>query len=162
VRLCGAEAKIQGGGRGRAIRAAPSAPIRILRSMDVPHLPPAVAEELMSRGVIAGKSALPAFLAVEAWARERTAAAETEAAARLQEAQGEAERVRSEGERALREAVLEGEREALRDVETRSRDRVSQARRALEAWIQAGEQTAQESVPDALALLCGDAGGGGD
>jgi len=113
--------------------------------MDAPRLPP----------VVAGRSALPAFLAVEAWARERSAGAEARAAAHLAASEAEAKRLHEEGERALEQAVLDGEHEALRDVETRQRDRVSTARRAVEAWIQAAETASERAVSDALALLTG-------
>ena len=104
--------------------------------MDAPALPP----------VIAGRSALPAFLAVEAWARERAATAREEAEKQLADGQAKAAAVKSDGERSLREAVLEGEREALRDVESQARDRISEARRALEAWIQASEEASESAV----------------
>ena len=113
--------------------------------MDAPALPP----------VIAGRSALPAFLAIEAWARERAADARAEAGTRLEESQAAAERVRTEGEQTLREAVLQGEREALREVESRARDRISAARRSTEAWIQASETASEQAVARAVDLICG-------
>lgn len=114
--------------------------------MDEPRLPPAVA----------GRSALPTFLAVEAWAREKTAAARTEAEVLRSEAAAEAARIKAEGEAALQEAVLEGEREALRDVESRTRDAISAARVEVESWINRAEESAREALDDALALLCGE------
>ena len=113
--------------------------------MDAPALPP----------VIAGRSALPAFLTIEAWARERAAAARQEAETSLTEGQAKAAAVQRAGEAALREAVLEGEREALREVESRARDRISEARRAMEAWIQASEQASESAVARAVDLICG-------
>jgi vacuolar-type H+-ATPase subunit H len=112
--------------------------------MDAPRLPP----------VVAGRSALPAFLEVEAWARERTARARSEAADRLEAARADAERVRREGEAALQEVVLEGEHEALRDVQGRARDRVSEARKQVRAWIDEAERAAQEALGAALDVLC--------
>ncbi|MDF1701758.1 MAG: hypothetical protein P1V36_11435 [Planctomycetota bacterium] len=114
--------------------------------MDEPRLPPAVA----------GRSALPTFLAVEAWARQKTAAAHEQARLHLEEAQAEAERVRTTGEDALKEAVLEGEREALRDVESRTRDRISAARTEVTSWINRSEEAAQQALDEAMAILCGE------
>ena len=121
----------------------PSEWASILRAMDAPRLPP----------VVAGRSALPAFLAVEAWAREKTAGALAAADEQRAAAEAEAARIRSEGEEALKQAVLDGEHEALRDVETRQRDKVSQARRAVEAWIQAAEEASSRAVTAALDLV---------
>ena len=118
--------------------------------MDEPRLPPAVA----------GRSALPTFLAVEAWAREKTATARRETETLLQEAQADAARIRSEGEAALKEAVLEGEREALRDVESRTRDAISAARVEVESWINRAEEAARASVEQAMDILCGEARSG--
>ena len=115
--------------------------------MDEPRLPPAVA----------GRSALPTFLAVEAWARGKTADARDAAEAIRTEADAEAERIRTEGEAALQEAVLEGEREALRDVESRTRDAVSAARVEVESWINRAEEAARKAVDEAMAILCGEA-----
>jgi hypothetical protein len=115
--------------------------------MDVPRLPP----------VVAGRSALPAFLEVEAWARRRVAVAHEAADALLREARAEAERVRSAGEAAVREAVVQGERDALRDVESRARDRVSAARRGVAAWVEAAEEASVRAVDEALDRICGGA-----
>lgn len=113
--------------------------------MDEPRLPPAVA----------GRSALPTFLAVEAWAREKTASARDAAQTLREEAEADAARIRSEGEAALTEAVLEGEREALRDVESRTRDAISAARVEVETWINRAEEAAREAVEEAMDILCG-------
>ncbi len=113
--------------------------------MDPPSLPP----------VTAGRSALPAFLPLETWARKRTAAARQAAEDRLVSAQAEGERIRSEGEAALRDAVLTGEREALREVDDRARDRTSEARRAVNAWIEAAEQDVAALLDDAVDRICG-------
>ncbi|MDA1196298.1 MAG: hypothetical protein O2894_14105 [Planctomycetota bacterium] len=112
--------------------------------MDAPRLPPAVA----------GRSALPAFLPVEAWARERTASARESAAAQLAAARAEAELVRTDGEAALRQAVLDGEHEALRDVESSTRDRVSRARAEVNTWINRAEESARAAIAAAVDLLC--------
>lgn len=114
--------------------------------MDAPRLPPAVA----------GRSALPTFLAVEAWARARTAEARTRAGEELAEAQAEATRIRADGEDALKQAVLDGEHEALREVESRTRDRVSAARCEVTSWINRAEESAQAAVDEAMAILCGE------
>jgi hypothetical protein len=112
--------------------------------MDDPRLPPAVA----------GRSALPTFLAVESWAREKTTDARERAKGHRAQAEAEAERIRSEGEAALTQAVLDGETEALRDVESRTRDRISAARSEITSWINRAEEAAQTSMPDALEILC--------
>ena len=117
--------------------------------MDEPRLPPAVA----------GRSALPSFLAVEGWAREKTAAARESAETLRAEAQAEAARIKREGEEALKQAVLDGEREALRDVESRTRDAVSAARVEVESWINRAEEAARATIDDALAILCGETPG---
>ncbi len=106
---------------------------------------------------MAGKSALPAFLVIEAWARQTTAAAETAAAERLEEAQAKAEQVKVEGEQALRQAVLDAEKEALRGVETNARNRVSDARIALNRWIDAAEESVDAVLDEAVAKIVGDA-----
>lgn len=113
--------------------------------MDEPRLPPAVA----------GRSALPAFLAVEAWAEEKTAAARDEADALRAEAHAEAARIRREGEAALKQAVLDGESDALRDVESRTRDAISAARIEVSSWINRAEEASRAAVDEALELLCG-------
>ncbi len=116
--------------------------------MDAPRLPP----------VVAGRSALPAFLAVEAWAREKSAGAREAAEATRADAEADAARIRREGDEALKQAVVDGEREALRDVESQQRDKVSEARRAVEAWIGTAEEAAERAIPGALDLLCTDGG----
>lgn len=113
--------------------------------MDPPPLPP----------VVAGRSALPAFLAVEAWAGEQTAASRAVAKRTLEDARAEAERIREEGETSLREAVLEGEREALREVESTARDRTSAMRHAVDAWVESGEAQAEGLLAEALTIICG-------
>jgi hypothetical protein len=113
--------------------------------MDEPRLPP----------VVAGRSALPAFLTIEDWATAKTAAARAAAEAEVAAADVEAARIRSEGEDALKQAVLAGEHDALRDVETQQRDKVSDARRAVEAWIRHAEEASTRAVTDALDLLMG-------
>ena len=120
--------------------------------MDQPTLPP----------VVAGRSALPAFLAIEAWARAQTAAAEAAAEDLLGDARAEAERVRREGEQALREAVVAAERDALRAVESRARDRVSASRHAVTRWIESAEEEATRQLDEALARICGLERGSGD
>jgi len=112
--------------------------------MDEPRLPPAVA----------GRSALPTFLVVESWAREKTAAARERALTQRADAEAEAAQVRHDGEEALKQAVLDGEAEALRDVESRTRDRISTARSEITSWINRAEEAAQGSIGEALGLLC--------
>ena len=114
--------------------------------MDVPQVPPQ--ED--------GESALAAFLPVEAQAREHVARAQTAAQAALDAAKAEAKRIRDEGEAALQETLLDAEREALRDAEDKARDRVSEARRRLHAWVDAGEQQALAAVAEAVRRICGE------
>ncbi len=114
--------------------------------MTRPNLPP----------VTPGRSALPAFLAVEAWARERLQGAQGDAQARLAAARAEAKRIREEGEQKLRDIVIEGEREALRQVEAAGVDAVSEARLAVRRWIDDAESRMDELLVAAMALLCGE------
>jgi len=113
--------------------------------MDVPELPP----------VMAGRSALAAFLPLEAWARGQAAAARAQAKARVTQARAEAEAIRSGGEKELQEAALQGEREAVGEVKDRARERISAARRAVDAWINESEGTIEEALARALELICG-------
>lgn len=115
----------------------------ILPFVDLPALP----------AVVAGRSALPAFLAIEAHIQERLQGADAAAVRRVQEAEEEAASIRTRGETALREAVLAGEREAMREVEDRARDRVSTARRSVQRWVDEAEHAALEAVEEAVTLL---------
>lgn len=103
--------------------------------------------------VVPGRSALPAFLAVEAAMRERLDASRAEAEARLTAAHEKAAEIERLGREQLRETVIEGEAEAVRDVEQRAVDRVSEARRLVDAWIRQCEERMPDIVATALAEL---------
>lgn len=110
---------------------------------DRPDLPP----------VAPGRSALPAFLAVEAFMEQRLAGARAEAEARLEAARAHARAVEETGRERLRQAVVDAEADALREVESRAVDRVSEARRAVEAWITRSEAMLDDIVAEAVARL---------
>lgn len=115
----------------------------MLRFVDRPLLPP----------LTPGQSALPAFLAIEAWADERLSAERADAARRLDDARQQAERIRVETEARLRQAVLDGEREASRTAADRARDRLSAARQGVQRWIERAEQETEGLTREALSRL---------
>jgi DNA anti-recombination protein RmuC len=117
----------------------------MLAAVERPSLPP----------VIAGRSALPAFLGIERWAEARVAAERGAAARDLKQARAEAEARRAEGEAALAEEVLAGEAEALREVEERARARVAEAHRALARWTQSQEDRLDALLADVLERVAG-------
>jgi hypothetical protein len=104
-----------------------------------------------------GRSALPALRPVEDWIRAEAAEAAARAEATLAAARAEAERIRREGEERLKGAVLEGQREALRTVADRARDRVSEARRDVAAWVEASERHVIALVAAGVARVVGTA-----
>ncbi len=114
--------------------------------MTRPDLPP----------VTPGRSALPAFLELEAWARAQLQGAREASQQRLEEASAQARRIRAEGEERLREVVIAGEQEALREVEAAGRDAVSEARLAVNRWIEGAESRMDELLVRAMTLLCGE------
>lgn len=103
--------------------------------------------------VVPGRSALPAFLAVEAEMRVRLAAAREAAEARLEAAKEKAAEVERMGKDELRQAVVDAEQDAIRDVEQRAIDRVSEARRLVEDWVRRCEASIDDIVAEALAQL---------
>jgi len=104
----------------------------------------------------AGRSALPSFVALEAWADARLEQARVEANAHLDQAREQAERLRREGEERLREVVVSAEREARRLSEDRARDLVSAERVRAARWAAAAESESEPRVEEALRLLCGE------
>jgi len=114
--------------------------------MTRPDLPP----------VVPGRSALPAFLGLETWAREQLQDARDAAQKRLGDARLEAQTIRSEGEQKLRDVVIEGEKQALREVESAGTDAVSDARLAVNRWVEGAESRMDELLVLAMALLCGE------
>jgi V/A-type H+-transporting ATPase subunit G/H len=100
-----------------------------------------------------GRSALPAFRPVEEALARAVEDARQEGEARVAEARSEAERVRRQGEERLKEAVHEGQQEALREVEDRSRDRVGDARREVSRLVDEAEGRIQPLVEQAVRLL---------
>ena len=117
----------------------------ILPAVERPPLPP----------VIAGRSALPAFLGIERHAEARVAAERGAAVRELEAARAQAQARVREAEAALAEEVLAGEAEALRDVEARTRARVAEAHRALAAWTDAQERRLEDLLARALQRIAG-------
>ena len=107
----------------------------------------------MLPSVAPGRSALPAFLALEARLRERAADEEVRAASVIEEAEGEAARLRAQGEERLQQVVLDAERQATREAEAKARDRISEVRVRTQRWIEAAERAAQSAVDDAVRRL---------
>jgi hypothetical protein len=101
----------------------------------------------------AGRSALPAFVALEAWADERLAEARADAAEHVAQARAQAERLRTDGEAKLRETVVRAEREARRTSEDHARDLLSAERIRAARWAEAAEAEAEARVEEALGLL---------
>ena len=103
-----------------------------------------------------GRSALLAFLDVERGLREETAREEARAAQVLEAAEAEATRLKEACEQGLKQRVLDAERQSLRAVEARTRDRVSEARAGVQRWIDEAEGRAADAVVEALELLTRD------
>ncbi len=83
----------------------------------------------------------------------RLAAARTDADVRLAAAREAVTTLEAEGREALRQSVIDGEAEALRDVESRAVDRVSDARANVEAWIGSCEERLDVIVAEAVDVL---------
>lgn len=116
--------------------------------MDRPVLP----------SVAPGRSALPAFLALEAQLRERAVSEEARAAALVEEAEARAARIRAKGEERLQQVVVEAEAQAKREAEAKARDRISDGRVKTQRWIEAAERAVQATVDQAVdRLIRGDA-----
>ncbi len=109
-----------------------------------------------------GRSALPAFAAVERGLLDAIHREEALAARRVEEAEAEARRLVEESEQALKQRVIDAERRRVRQVEDAARDRISAARARVQAWIDASERRSAEAVDRALDVLTGgaDASGG--
>ena len=86
-----------------------------------------------------GHSALPAFLEVEQWLRARSERRLAETGGLEASIREEADRIRTEGEARLKEVVRQAQQDALRAAETRANARESQARKDVQAWIEASE-----------------------
>lgn len=117
----------------------------MLAPVDRPSLPP----------VIAGRSALPAFLEIERHAEARVAAERGAAVREREQAARRAEAIRREGEAALEAEVLAGEAEALREVEDSARARVAEAHRARARWTEAQEARLDVLVAAIVERLAG-------
>src|SRR5262245_48825741 len=113
--------------------------------MDLPPLPP----------VPPGRTALPAFLALEAWVAKERGGARARAEADLEAARAEARRIEGDGAARLENVVLQAEREAARTAEDAARDRVSAARVALHRWVDAAEAGLPPLVEEAVRRLTG-------
>ncbi len=84
---------------------------------------------------------------------ERLAGARDEAEARLRAAQEHAATLEETGRERLRQAVVDAEADAVREVDSRAVDRVSAARRSVETWVGRCEAMLDEIVAEALAEL---------
>ncbi len=107
----------------------------------------------MLPSVAPGRSALPAFLALEARLRERAASEEARAAQVVEDAEAEAARIRLKGEERLQQVVLEAEAQAKREAEAKARDRISDVRVKTQRWIEAAERAAQAAIDQAVDLM---------
>lgn len=110
----------------------------------------------LRKALVAGRSALPAFLLVEGGLRAERDEARAEAQRAAAEAEAEAARIRREGEERLKQVVVDAEAQAAREAEARARDRVSAARVETQRWVEEAERAAESAVDDALDLCCGD------
>jgi predicted phage gp36 major capsid-like protein len=117
--------------------------------MDRPQLPP----------VPADRSALPALRTLERELARQQEGARAEIAARLEAERAEAQALRAAGEAELRDALLAAERAALRDVETRARDRVNAARGDVSRWVDRVEQDLGPTIAEAVRMLTRAPGG---
>ena len=114
--------------------------------MDHPTLPP----------VLPGRSALPAFLAVE---RDLGREIEAEAAkteTQVRDAGEEAERIRREGTERLERVLVDAQESAMRAAEAEARERVNAARSAVGGWVDEAARAAETAVDGALDVCCGD------
>lgn len=102
-----------------------------------------------------GRSALPAFLTIEARLSEHAEAAKAQAAAVIADAEAEAGRIRAKGEERLQQVVLDAEAQAKREAEARARDRISDVRVKTQRWIEGAEEAAQTAVAEAVRRLTG-------
>jgi hypothetical protein len=102
---------------------------------------------------VPGQSALPLFVAVEEGFERALEEARGVAAARVEAAGAEAARIRMEGEERLRDVLLGAQEEARRTAEDHARDRVSEARVAVQRWVEAAETTSARVLEEALDLL---------
>lgn len=118
--------------------------------MDRPTLPP----------VAPGRSALLALLQVERALGDQLRRAEANASQDVEKAEQEAAGLRDQARRRLQQIVLEAERQAVRDVEARARDRVSESRVAIQRWIDATEGQADDLIRAAVLRLVTDDGDG--
>lgn len=80
----------------------------------------------------------------------------------LEKAESDARRTREEGEQRLKQVVLDAERQAVRDVEAKARDRVSETRVRIQRWIDATEREAETALQRAMELLTQDGDEGAD
>lgn len=104
--------------------------------------------------VVPGRSALPAFLPLEAALAEQRDASRRGAEARLLAAREEAARIRQDGEARLKDVLVEAQARAWKEAEARARDRVSGVRARTERWVDQAEEAAGQALADALGLCC--------
>lgn len=103
---------------------------------------------------MAGRSALPLFLPVEAELGRRLEAETARVERRVADAEAEAARIRTEGEAAVRDVVVEAEAQAVREAERRERERINDVRVRIERWLEESERAAEAAVDDALDSCC--------
>lgn len=120
---------------------------------NLPVASEAPADALPRPNPVPGRSALAAFLPVERWLAERSAARQAEAGGLEQEIRAEARRIREEGEARLKEVVKQAEQDALRSAQARAHDRESAARREVEAWVASCDEMLEALVAEAVTDL---------
>jgi hypothetical protein len=105
--------------------------------------------------VLPGRSALPAFLAVEAALAEELETGRETGRKQIAEAEEEAARLREEARARLERVLVDAQEAAVREVERQARERVNEARAQGQRWVDEAERVAGETVGDALDLCCG-------
>ena len=112
--------------------------------MDIPPLPP----------VLPGRSALPAFLAVEAALTEELQAEREAGSRQIADADEEAARIRAGARERLERVLVDAQEAALREAERQARERANRARSRGQQWVDEAERAAGEALDDALDLCC--------
>ena len=112
--------------------------------MDLPALP----------SVPPGRSALPALLVVERALEAQIAAEAEKASEEARPAGDEAARIRREGQARLEQVLVDAQEAAIREAETRARERVNEARSKVTSWVDEAERAADAALDEALDVLC--------
>ena len=74
----------------------------------------------------------------------------------MRTATDEAARIRREGQDRLQHVLVDAQQAAMREAETRARERVNETRAAVSRWVDEAEHAAEAAVDEALDLCCGD------